>query len=246
MARAKARNRKQFPDLCYQPYIPEVKPRTLHQAAYVRSIRQHQLTFGIGPAGCGKTYLCAALSAQALMRHETDRIVITRPVVEAEERLGFLPGTAEDKFAPYFAPFREALEEFMGKGHVSGLMKAGHIEIAPLAYMRGRTFKNSWVILDEAQNVTAGQMKLFLTRIGENARVIVNGDLRQSDIGGAHGLIDALERLRRVPDMGIVHFDGTDIVRSGLVQNIVAAYEDEPPAEARRHRPVDKLCWTPA
>ncbi len=193
MSRAKSRNRRQQQYESYhQPYVPEVKPRTFHQAAYIKSIRNHQLTFGIGPAGCGKTWLCAALSAHALMEHGAEKIVITRPVVEAEERLGFLPGNAEDKFAPYFAPFREVLEEFLGKGHVSGLMKAGRIEIAPLAYMRGRTFKNAWVVLDEAQNVTLGQMKLFLTRIGENARVIVNGDLRQSDVQGASGLRDAI------------------------------------------------------
>ncbi len=231
MSRAKSRNRRQQQYESYhQPYVPEVKPRTFHQAAYIKSIRNHQLTFGIGPAGCGKTWLCAALSAHALMEHGAEKIVITRPVVEAEERLGFLPGNAEDKFAPYFAPFREVLEEFLGKGHVSGLMKAGRIEIAPLAYMRGRTFKNAWVVLDEAQNVTLGQMKLFLTRIGENARVIVNGDLRQSDVQGASGLRDALARLRHVPDIGIVEFDRTDVVRSGLVRNIVDAYESDQPA----------------
>lgn len=236
------RNRRQQPESYHPPYVPEVKPRSFHQAAYVKSIRNHQLTFGVGPAGCGKTWLCAAMAAKALMDHRAEKLVITRPVVEAEERLGFLPGTAEDKFAPYFAPFREALEEFLGKGHVSGLMKAGHIEIAPLAYMRGRTFKNAWVILDEAQNVTFGQMKLFLTRIGEDAKVIINGDLNQSDVRGPSGLADALKRLRHLPDIGIVSFDRTDVVRSGMTRNIVDAYESDQMPDHRE--PPSQVCYT--
>ncbi|MEM5529421.1 PhoH family protein [Gammaproteobacteria bacterium AS21] len=214
-----------------------IEPRTLSQQQYLQSIDEHQLTFATGPAGTGKTWVCAAMAAQALINKEVKKIVITRPVVEAEENMGFLPGTIEEKFAPYFTPFREVLEERLGTGHVKALLKAGLIEMAPLAYMRGRSFKECFVVLDEAQNTSEGQMKLFLTRIGENSIVVINGDMTQQDIGGQSGLLDAVSRFSHLDSVGYVKFATTDIVRSGLVQQIVQGYSqpknrDEPPYQA--------------
>lgn len=202
-----------------------LQARTETQGHYILSIEQNDLTFGLGPAGTGKTYVCGAMAAEALDNGDAEKIIITRPVVEAGENLGFLPGEVEDKFAPYLQPFRDVLNERLGKGHVDYLIKAGRIEAAPLAYMRGRTFKDCWVVLDEAQNTTPTQMKLFLTRIGENSRVIVNGDINQKDIVGASGLTDAVQRLSHLRKVDTVEFSREDIVRSGLVQQIVEAYE---------------------
>jgi phosphate starvation-inducible PhoH-like protein len=196
------------------------------QSSYIQSIKNNLITFGVGPAGTGKTYICAAMAAEALHCGQTERVVITRPVQEAGENLGFLPGELEDKFAPYFQPFKDVLEERLSKGHVSGLIKSGRIEAAPLAYMRGRSFKNCWVILDEAQNCTPTQMKLFLTRIGENCTVVVNGDETQMDIRGTCGLIDAMNRLNDISGINSVIFERQDIVRSGIVQQIVEKYEE--------------------
>lgn len=195
------------------------------QGHYILSIDHNRLTFGVGPAGTGKTYVCGALAAEALDEGRTEKIIITRPAVEAGESMGFLPGEIDDKFAPYLQPFRDVLDERLGKSYVDSLIKNGRIEAAPLAYMRGRTFKNCWVILDEAQNTTPTQMKLFLTRIGENTNVIVNGDIRQKDIRGISGLEDAIGRLQNLNKVCIVEFTNKDIVRSGLVQEIVEAYE---------------------
>lgn len=216
-----------------QDYVPvkndkPINARTETQHHYIHSIRNKLLTFGIGPAGTGKTWVCAALAAEALMNGTTDKIIVTRPVQEAGESLGFLPGEIENKFAPYFQPFLDVLEERMGKGHVKALIKSGRIEAQPLAYMRGRTFKNAWVILDEGQNTTPEQMKLFLTRIGDNAKVIVNGDFTQKDIRGFSGLEDAIGRLCRIGSCDVIEFERKDIVRSGLVQQIVDAYDDTP------------------
>jgi len=209
---------------------PEIKNKPVSalnpkQKDYIKSIKSHLVTFGVGPAGTGKTYVCGALAAEAISKKETEKIVVTRPVCEAGENLGFLPGEIEDKFAPYFQPFKDVLEERLGKCHVEGLQKAGRIETAPLAYMRGRSFKNCWVILDEAQNCTPTQMKLFLTRIGENCTVIVNGDYSQRDQKGDCGLLDAMTRLNHLPQCNVIDFEREDIVRSGLVQQIVEAYE---------------------
>ena len=204
--------------------LAPIKPRTLSQQRYLQSIEQHQLTFATGPAGTGKTWVCAARAAQALIDKQVKKIVITRPVVEAEENMGFLPGSIEEKFAPYFTPFREVLEERLGAGHVKALLKAGLIEMAPLAYMRGRSFKECFVVLDEAQNTSFGQMKLFLTRIGEGSIVVINGDMTQQDIGGQSGLLDAVERFAGLESVGYVNFATADIVRSGLVQQIVEGY----------------------
>lgn len=204
-----------------------IEPLTEAQKRYVSAIKNFDLTFATGPAGTGKTWLCAAMAAQALHDGHIDKIIITRPAVEAGEHLGFLPGELEEKFDPYLQPFRDVLNERLGKTFVEYLIKNGRIEASPLAYMRGRTFKNAYVILDEAQNTTPMQMKMFLTRIGHNCKVIVNGDMSQKDIHGASGLEDAVNRLTYIPAVKHIKFSREDIVRSGLVGEIVRAY-DEP------------------
>lgn len=203
-----------------------LEPRNARQRKFLTAVRHTPLTFGLGPAGTGKTFLSAALALEALAEEVVERIVITRPMVEAEEHIGFLPGDANDKFAPYFTPFREALEERVGPGHVRALLKTGRIEMAPLALMRGRSFKNCFVVLDEAQNTTVGQMRLFLTRLGEDVKVIVNGDLDQIDIKVPSGLEDAVARLRgrNSPSVAFVHYGQQDVVRSALCQEMVEAY----------------------
>lgn len=204
-----------------------IEPMNESQKRYIAAIKSFTLTFATGPAGTGKTWICGALAAQALDSGEIDKIIITRPAVEAGESLGFLPGELEDKFDPFLQPFRDVLNERLGKSFVDYLIKTGRIEAAPLAYMRGRTFKNSYVILDEAQNTSPMQMKMFLTRIGYNCKVIVNGDMSQKDIRGDSGLDDAVARLAWIPTVKHVKFTKDDVVRSGLVGEIVKAY-DEP------------------
>lgn len=199
--------------------------RNENQRKYLGAIKNYPLVFATGPAGTGKTFLCGTMAADALRNNQIEKLIITRPAVEAGESLGFLPGELDEKFEPFLRPFRDVLDERLGKGYVEYLIKAGRIEAAPMAYMRGRTFKNSIVILDEAQNTTPAQMKLFLTRIGENCRVVVNGDINQKDIIGQSGLDDAIKRLSYIPSVKIVEFTRHDIVRSGLTQEIVQAYE---------------------
>ena len=205
--------------------LEPIEAKTLAQTRYINAIHSHQLTFATGPAGVGKTWLCAALAAEALEGGLTEKIIVTRPAVEAGESMGFLPGTLDEKFDPYLLPFREVLNERLGKTKVDYLIKTGVIEAAPLAYMRGRTFRNAWVILDEAQNVTVTHMKMFLTRIGNDSTAIVNGDERQKDIPGPSGLTDAISRLTWIPQVAVVEFSMSDIVRSGLCQDIVSSYE---------------------
>lgn len=195
------------------------------QRKYINAINNFTLTFATGSAGTGKTYICAALAADALESKAIDKLIITRPAVEAGESLGFLPGDIDQKFDPYLMPFREVLNERLGKSYVEYLIKCGKIEAAPLAYMRGRTFKNAFVILDEAQNTTNTQMKMFLTRIGYDCKVVVNGDYSQKDINGNSGLEDAVRRLSFIPSVKHIHFTNDDIVRSGLVREILGAYE---------------------
>lgn len=202
-----------------------IEAKTGNQKKYIGAIKSFALTFATGPAGTGKTWISTALAAQELDAKRIDRIVITRPAVEAGESLGFLPGELDEKFDPYLWPFRDVLHQRLGKTFAEYLIKSGKIETAPLAYMRGRTFRNTFVILDEAQNTTPTQMKMFLTRIGEGSKVVVNGDIAQKDIRGISGLEDAIRRVAHIPSVKCIEFTRNDIVRSGLVQEIVAAYD---------------------
>lgn len=214
---------------------PDVKPiegKTETQKRYINAIKNFKLIFATGSAGTGKTWLATAMAAQALLNDRTEGIILTRPAVEAGESLGFLPGEIEEKFEPYLQPFKQVLYERLGKGKAEYMIKAGKIKAIPLAYLRGLTFKNCFVILDEAQNTSPTQMKMFLTRIGENCTVIVNGDTSQQDIRGESGLVDAIERLSYIPSVKVIEFKKEDIVRSGLVQEIVEAYEK--PKEDKR------------
>jgi phosphate starvation-inducible PhoH-like protein len=209
--------------------VQEIKVRPLRalteaQGAYAASIQDNIITFGVGPAGTGKSYVAAAMAADMLHDKEIDKIIITRPAVEAGESFGFLPGELEEKYAPYIDPFRDILNERLGKSYVEYLIKHNRIMAKPLAFMRGMTFKNCWAIFDEAQNATPGQMKLFLTRIGESCKVIVDGDCEQSDLTVQSGLTDALYRFRGMTNIGIVRFDINDIVRHGIVRDVIRAY----------------------
>lgn len=199
-------------------------PMTEAQGHYLISLESKQLTFGVGPAGTGKTYVCTAWAAKQLMARRISKIIVTRPAVEAGRGLGFLPGTIEEKFEPYFAPFRHILASLLGASHLDYLIKREQIVIAPLEFIRGLTFDDCIVILDEAQNTTAEQMKLFLTRLGENSVTIVNGDVSQKDIPGLSGLEDAMKRLKGLAQVGSVTFTEDDIVRSGLVKEILLRY----------------------
>ncbi len=203
-----------------------VAPRSPNQHAYVRALTELDLAIGLGPAGTGKTYLAVAVAVAMLKRREVDRIVLSRPAVEAGERLGFLPGDMREKVDPYLRPLYDALYDMMPGERAERMLAAGEIEVAPLAFMRGRTLANSFVILDEAQNTTPVQMKMFLTRLGENSRMSVTGDLSQVDLpaGAKSGLTDALEVLRGVPGVGVVEFSPADVVRHSMVTRIVDAY----------------------
>jgi phosphate starvation-inducible protein PhoH and related proteins len=213
----------------YQPQqrsLP-LEALTPAQQKYINAIKNNCLTFGIGPAGTGKSYCAGALAAQALESGRIDRIIFTRPAVEAGEQLGFLPGKLEDKFSVYIDAFRDILHERLGKGVVDYCLRHGRIVGAPLAYMRGKTFNAStFVILDEAQNVTPIQMKMFLTRIGEGCKVVINGDVKQSDIRGPNGLDDAVKKLRGLPSVHVHTFEREDSVRSGLVRHVLDRYEN--------------------
>ena len=203
-----------------------LKPRTAAQRKYINAIRHHCLTFGLGPAGTGKSYCAGALAAEYLQAGQIERIIITRPAVEAGEKLGFLPGDLDDKFAAYIDAFRDILNERLGEGTVNYNLRHGRIVAAPLAFMRGKTFKDgTFVILDEAQNTSPEQMKMFLTRIGEDSKVVINGDINQSDIQGPNGLADAVNRMKDLRQIYIHEFDRDDIVRSGLVREIIDRYE---------------------
>jgi phosphate starvation-inducible protein PhoH and related proteins len=204
-----------------------IAPRTAGQAAYVKAIREHELVFGLGPAGTGKTYLAVAAAIDLLMTGKVERIILSRPAVEAGERLGFLPGDLRDKVDPYLRPIFDALNDMMPADQLQKRLGNGEIEVAPIAFMRGRTLAHAFVILDEAQNTTPVQMKMFLTRLGEGSRMVVTGDPTQVDLppGTRSGLADALEALRGVDDVAIVHFTEKDVVRHQLVARIVGAYE---------------------
>jgi phosphate starvation-inducible PhoH-like protein len=204
-----------------------VTPKTLNQKLYLDAIEKNDLTFGIGPAGTGKTYLAVSMAVRALVEKRVNRIVLTRPAVEAGERLGFLPGTLQEKIDPYLKPLYDALYDMLDVERVDRHLERGAIEIAPIAFMRGRTLNDSFVILDEAQNTTPEQMKMFVTRIGYNSKAVVTGDITQIDLptGRRSGLIEAERVLARVEGIGFVHFNERDVVRHPLVQRIVRAYE---------------------
>jgi phosphate starvation-inducible PhoH-like protein len=204
-----------------------VAPKTRNQKAYTDAIRENQIVFGIGPAGTGKTYLAVAHAVEALNRGEVDRVILTRPAVEAGESLGFLPGDMRAKVDPYFRPLYDALYEMIDPAKFQAHLERGTVEIAPLAYMRGRTLNDAFVILDEAQNTTPQQMKMFLTRLGFGSRMVITGDLTQVDLprGNRSGLEDAREKLDGVEGVSFVGFERDDIVRSDLVMRIVDAYE---------------------
>ena len=202
-----------------------IRPKTLGQKLYVDAIDENTIVFGIGPAGTGKTYLAMAKAVQALQRKEVSRIILTRPAVEAGERLGFLPGSLNDKIDPYLRPLFDALHEMLEPETVPKLMASGTIEVAPLAYMRGRTLNDSFIILDEAQNTTPEQMKMFLTRLGFNSRMVITGDVTQIDLPtGTSGLRTALEVLDDVEGMNISYLTSDDVVRHSLVARIIDAY----------------------
>jgi len=205
-----------------------IKPRTPGQAEYVKAIRSHDLTFATGPAGCGKTYLAVATAVEALRAGNIRKIVLVRPAVEAGESLGFLPGDLRAKLNPYLRPLMDALGEMVDYDQARNLMEQDAIEVIPLAYMRGRTLNDAFIILDEAQNTTVGQMKMFLTRMGERSKMVVSGDATQQDLprGVTSGLRDAIRRLGKINAIAIVKLQTRDIVRHRLVQRIVEAYED--------------------
>ena len=205
----------------------EITCKTIGQRHYVDSIRNNILTFAIGPAGTGKTYLAMALAVMALKNKEIERIILTRPAVEAGEKLGFLPGDLTQKVDPYLRPLYDAMYDFMGADSYTKLIERGIVEVAPLAYMRGRTLSNAFIILDEAQNTTSEQMKMFLTRLGFCSRVVVTGDITQTDLpaGKKSGLAEAVHLLHNITGIGIVELSAKDIVRHELVQRIVEAYE---------------------
>ena len=204
-----------------------VKPKTLGQKKYVEAIRKNTIVLGAGPAGTGKTYLAVAMAVTAFRAKEVNRIILTRPAVEAGEKLGFLPGDLQQKVDPYLRPLYDALFDMLGAEAFARYQEGGSIEVAPLAYMRGRTLDDSFIILDEAQNTTREQMKMFLTRLGFNSKMVVTGDVTQIDLpdGKRSGLTDAMRILRNVPDISINTFTEKDVVRHKLVQDIIKAYE---------------------
>lgn len=220
--------------ICMTAKGKPVKPKTLGQKKYVEAIRQNTITLGAGPAGTGKTYLAVAMAVTAFRAKEVNRIILTRPAVEAGEKLGFLPGDLQQKVDPYLRPLYDALFDMLGAEAFQRYQERGSIEVAPLAYMRGRTLDDSFIILDEAQNTTKEQMKMFLTRLGLNSKMVVTGDITQIDLpdGKKSGLLQAMKILKDIPDISICRFTEKDVVRHKLVQDIIKAYEKN--EEAKR------------
>jgi phosphate starvation-inducible PhoH-like protein len=205
-----------------------ITPKSLNQRSYVDAIERHDMVFGIGPSGTGKTYLAVAMAVDALLTKEVSRIILARPAVEAGERLGFLPGTLQEKINPYLRPLYDALYDVLDPDRVERYLEKGIIEIAPIAFMRGRTLNDAFVILDEAQNTTSEQMKMFLTRLGFNSKAVVTGDVTQIDLpnGRRSGLIEAVDVVARVTGISFIYFTERDVVRHNLVQRIIRAYEE--------------------
>ena len=213
--------------ICITASGKPVKAKTLGQKKYIHSIRDNTISIGVGPAGTGKTYLAVAMAVRAFRAHEVNRIILTRPAVEAGEKLGFLPGDLQNKVDPYLRPLYDALFDMLGSENFAKYVERQNIEVAPLAYMRGRTLDDSFIILDEAQNTTPEQMKMFLTRLGFNSKAIITGDVTQIDLPDARrsGLVEAVKVLKNVEDIGITQFNEKDVVRHRLVQAIIKAYE---------------------
>ncbi|MBE6801585.1 MAG: phosphate starvation-inducible protein PhoH [Ruminococcaceae bacterium] len=213
-----------------------VKPKTLGQKNYVESIKNNTIVIGVGPAGTGKTYLAVAMAVNAFRAKEVNRIILTRPAVEAGEKLGFLPGDLQSKVDPYLRPLYDALFDMLGAENFNKYLERGNIEVAPLAYMRGRTLDDSFIILDEAQNTTPEQMKMFLTRMGFNSKVVVTGDVTQIDLpeGKRSGLVEVTKILKNMEQIDIVRFTGKDVVRHKLVQDIIRSYEKYEEAKKRK------------
>ncbi|HKT48127.1 MAG TPA: PhoH family protein [Candidatus Acidoferrales bacterium] len=205
-----------------------VTPKSANQLQYMEEIERHDMVFGIGPGGTGKTYLAVAMAVSALLTKQVNRIILARPAVEAGERLGFLPGTLQEKIDPYMRPLYDALYDMLDADKLERFLEKGIIEVAPLAFMRGRTLNDSFVILDEAQNTTSEQMKMFLTRLGFNSKAVITGDITQIDLpaGKRSGLVEALEICGRIEGIGVVQFGEKDVVRHNLVQQIIRAYEE--------------------
>jgi len=222
----------QYREVFENPLIIKIRnktivPKTINQKRYLQFISKDDVVFGIGPAGTGKTYLAVAAALESLMAKETEKIIITRPAVEAGEALGFLPGDLQEKILPYLRPLHDAMYDMLGKEDTAKLVEKGLIEIAPLAYMRGRTLSNAYIILDEAQNTTPEQMMMFLTRLGENSKMVITGDITQVDLPRSKlsGLKQAVEVLNAVEGIKLFYFDHTDVVRHKLVSSIIKAYE---------------------
>ena len=224
-------------DLVLKTTLRHITPRTANQSVFVEAMNTHDMVFGLGPAGTGKTFLAVAKAVSEMVANKVDKIILTRPAVEAGESLGFLPGDLKEKIDPYLRPLYDALYEMLPRDVVGKKIANGEIEIAPLAYMRGRTLTHAMIILDEAQNTTPMQMKMFLTRLGEGSRMVINGDLTQTDLprGGVSGLAEAERILKNVPEIAFVEFTNKDVVRHGLVSKIVLAYEQEK-AKENAHR----------
>ena len=216
-----------------------ISPKSLNQKSYIEGIRNHDIAFGVGPAGTGKTYLAVAMAVAAYTSHQVKSIILTRPAVEAGERLGFLPGDMAEKINPYLRPLIDALNDMLGREKASELVEQGDIEIAPLAFMRGRTLNNAFVILDEAQNTSYEQMKMFLTRLGFNSKAVITGDITQVDLphGQQSGLVTASRILKKTPGINFSTFTETDVVRHPLVKKIITAYEaSEKKAAAKKNK----------
>jgi phosphate starvation-inducible protein PhoH and related proteins len=216
-----------------------VTPKSPNQRLYMEAIEKHDMVFAVGPGGSGKTYLAVAMAVSALLTKQVDRIILARPAVEAGEKLGFLPGTLQQKIDPYMRPLYDALYDMLDADQLERFLEKGIVEVAPLAFMRGRTLNDSFVILDEAQNTTSEQMKMFLTRLGFNSKAVITGDITQIDlpVGRRSGLVEALEVVGRIDGIAFIKFDERDVVRHTLVQQIIKAYEEFGVSEARRTAP---------